>query len=159
LTCHLLTFCPPSCLQQVLLYVDSLPCCLGDLPQPTALPQLISAVDCQLCGSPAGQLLGATAFDRLLAAALQAIAGPADGTIAHYQGPKLDNSLQDEYFSCSSGSLAKQQQQQAEDMALQELLQQAVMAGREWRRAACAVLSMRELGWGWWQIVECVVAA
>lgn len=146
--------------QQVLLYLEALPCCLGDLPRPSALPRLISAVNSQLCSNSAGQLLGAAAFDKLLTATLQAIAESAAGfhTGSIQQG--VDGCPQGDTPSCRKSSLpGQQQQQQAEGVALQVLLQQAGVGGHEWQRAARAVLSMRELGWGWWQIVECVVAA
>jgi hypothetical protein len=129
-----------------------------DLPQPRALHRIIAAVNSQLCGCLSGELLGAAAFDRLLIATLQAVAGfstLSGGTPVRGSG-------------IPQGELAIQQQQQGREerpqgvqrcAGLQVLLQAAGMAGQEWQRAAAAVLRLRAVGWGWWQIVEEVVAA
>jgi hypothetical protein len=140
-----------------------------DLPQPTALHTIIAAVNSQLCGCLSGELLGAAAFDRLLTATLQAVAGfstlsapecrmPLRESCTNYEPGALSSSLQNE--------LAGKQQQQGKEgkegehgEGLQVLLQAAGMAGQEWQRVAAAVLRLRGLGWGWWQIVEEVVEA
>jgi hypothetical protein len=100
-----------------------------------------------------------------LTATLQAVAGSATfsagSTSAEDSGAKDTSG-----FSSLQDDLARKQQQQQQqggktpsNAGWQQLLQQAGMAGQEWQRAACAVLSMRGLGWGWWQIVEEVVQA